>query len=244
MVAEKSYNIDNIQALTEAEAEALALEKLDIKNHNIYLVDFGGYFGYSCLVFKNGRHLYYANDYALHHSRKNRDELREWYMTRMENILFTPEELASPLKDYSDYQRRFSYLRDHYGMLEDHVSIFGRGECDTSGMYFDPVSFAYYTNREFVREHIALSERLETVKNDVRNNFEYQKSAFKYEMANHEYHINWQADFDTLGAFGDIKYHGNDPDELKQYFDELDFTDIQRKAYLAARREFLREANY
>lgn len=244
MIERKSYNIDNIHALTEIEAESLALEKLDIKGHTIYLVDFEGCFGYSCLVFKNGHHLYYANDYALHHNGKSRDELREWYMTRMENILFTQEELVSPLKDYSDYQRRCSYLRDHYGMLEDHISIFERGERDTSGMCFDRISFAYYSNSDFVREHVALAKQLETVKNDVQNNFEYQKSAFKYEMANHEYAINWQADFDTLSAFGDVQYHGDDPDELEQYFNELDFTDIQRKAYLSARREYLREANY
>ena len=43
-------------------------------------------------------------------------------------------------------------------------------------------------------------------KNNVSNNFEYQKAAFKHEMFNHEYSINWQADYDTLSAFGMIDY--------------------------------------
>lgn len=59
----KEYTIRDIQAMTEADAATIALEKLDIKGHTVYLVDFGGYFGYSCLVFKNGHHIYYANDY-------------------------------------------------------------------------------------------------------------------------------------------------------------------------------------
>lgn len=75
------------------------------------------------------------------------------------------------------------------------------------------------------------------------DNFEYWKSAFKYEMANHEYAINWQADWDTLSAFGNIQYHGHDENEVEQYFDELHFTETQRKAYWAARREYMREAN-
>lgn len=46
----KNYTIDMIQAMTETDAAAIALEKLDVKGHTVYLVDFGGYFGYSCLV--------------------------------------------------------------------------------------------------------------------------------------------------------------------------------------------------
>ena len=61
------YNIQTIEAMTETDTALMALEKLNIKGHTIYLVDFGGYFGYSCLVFLNGHHIHYANDYALHH---------------------------------------------------------------------------------------------------------------------------------------------------------------------------------
>lgn len=42
----KNYTIDMIQAMTETDAAAIALEKLDVKGHTVYLVDFGGYFGY------------------------------------------------------------------------------------------------------------------------------------------------------------------------------------------------------
>lgn len=250
----KKYTIKDIEAMTEADAAAIALETLDVKGHTVYLVDFGGYFGYSCLVFKNGHHLRHANDYELHHKWRNakQEQLREVFLQKMQSILFTPEEIAAPLKDYMDYERRFSYLRDHYGMQEDHISIFDAGGTKQevqerkekiSKMVYSPIGFAYYYNADFVREHMALFERLEAAREAMKDNFEYWKSAFRYEMANHEYAINWQADFDTLSAFGNIQYHGHDENEVEQYFDELHFTETQRKAYWAARREYMREAN-
>lgn len=49
----KDYNIDMIRELTITEVRELALETMDIKEHECFFVDFGGYFGYSVLVFKN-----------------------------------------------------------------------------------------------------------------------------------------------------------------------------------------------
>lgn len=72
MENKKDWNISNIEALTEAEAQTMALETMQIKEHNIYFVDFVNAFGYSCLVFKNHHHIYYANDYELHHTEKTR----------------------------------------------------------------------------------------------------------------------------------------------------------------------------
>lgn len=109
----KEYTIKDIEALTEAEANAMALETLFVKGHTLYLVDFGGYFGYSCLVFKNDHHIYYANDYELHHKgymmeSKTQDQLRELYLEKMARILFTPEEIVSPLKEYGGIQPKKS----------------------------------------------------------------------------------------------------------------------------------------
>jgi len=168
----KNYTIDMIQAMTETDAAAIALEKLDVKGHTVYLVDFGGYFGYSCLVFKNGHHIYYANDYELHHKwrKATQKQLREVYVEKLGNILFTLEEIASPLSDYAEYERRSRYLHNYYGMQEDNISLFDAGgtkqeveerKKKIATMIFNPVGFAYYTNADFVREHIALFQRLE-----------------------------------------------------------------------------------
>lgn len=249
----KDYTIADIEIMTEEDASAIALEKLDVKGHTIYMVDFGGYFGYSCLVFLNGHHIYHANDYAIHHAGKTQDELRALYLDKMKNILFTPEEIVSPLSGYGEYSRREYYLRNYYGMQKDHISAFWikgteqeeeeRNE-KIANMIYDPISFAYYSDEDFVREHIALFDRLQAVKNAMKDDFEYWKSAFKYEMSNHEYAINWQADYDTLRTFGSIQYRGDDENEVRQYFDELHFTETQRKAYRAARREYLQECEF
>ena len=46
------YTIYDIENLTYDNAKELAIETLNIKGHDCFLVDFGGYFGYSILVYK------------------------------------------------------------------------------------------------------------------------------------------------------------------------------------------------
>lgn len=249
----KEYTIYDIEALTETNAAALALEKLDVKGHTVYLVDFQGYFGYSCLVFKNRHHLRHANDYELHHKGKTHDQLRRLYLDKLTNTLFTPEEIIAPLSDYMDYVHRFRYLQNIYGLQEDHISIFSAGgtkqemeerKKKVAKMIYCPIGLAYYDNSDFVSGYMTLYRKLKAAQKNVGDDFEYWKSAFKYEMANHEYAINWQADFDTLSAFGNIQYHGEDDGEVTKYFDELNFSEAQRKAYWAAKSEYLRTADY
>lgn len=263
---EKEWNIDMIQALTEPEAAAMALETLTIKEHTVYLVDFGGYFGYSALVFINGHHIYYANDYALHHrftkynddgtteqAEKSMAELRAWYSKALNCKLFTDEEITGPLKNYNEYRRKREFLHNYYGMREDHVSIFGifRTEAKkeehrrkTAGMILNPVAFADYPadKRDFVEHHKELLLALEQRAVEMEESYEYLKSAFKYEMHNHEYGINWQGDWDVLSCFGEVNYR--DENGLTGYFDQLGFNDTQRRAYLDARKEYYKEANY
>lgn len=256
---EKAWKIDDIQALTEPEAAALALEALTIKEHTVYLVDFGGYFGYSALVFFGGRHIYYANDYALHHNftKYNDDgtreqikpgpaELRERYIEKIENILFTDAEISGPLADYQEFKRKSEFLHNYYGMREAGVSIFSTKAAEennekTAGMILDPVAFAYYPpdKAAFVEHHKALHEALDKLHRDGMAREDYARSAFLYEMFNHEYGINWQGDWDVLSCFGDVEYR--DDDGLPGYFDQLHFTDAQRRAYMDARRQYFKE---
>lgn len=67
MTNTKALAINDIELLTFDEAAEIALDYINIKDHDILFVDFGGYFGYSALVFKNEKHIYYANEYELHH---------------------------------------------------------------------------------------------------------------------------------------------------------------------------------
>lgn len=208
-------------------------------------------FGFSCLVFKNNHHIHYANDYQLHHETvKTKEELKQMYIKTINNILFTEEEIAKPLKDYDDYGRRSYFLHNYYGMQIDYIAIFqifNREEerkafkSQMENMTYNPVGFCYMNDMDFVRHHIELLEILERVKAEVSTNYEYLKKAFLYEMYNHEYEINWQADYDVLSVFGNIQYHHED---LNAYFEELKFNDTQRRAYMDARSQYYTENNY
>jgi hypothetical protein len=244
----KNWAISDIQSLTETEAKTLATDTETIKDHTIYFVDFGGYFGFSRLVFKNNHHIYYANDYELHHNYKphSKDELKALYIQGANNILFTEEEIAEPITDYEEYNRKSYFLHNYYGMQTDYISIFGNPkehpnfEEEIKGMTYNPVALAYMSDANFVQHHIELCDTLNNEREKMSESYEYLKSTFLYEMYNHEYGINWQADYDTLSAFYNVKYHDCD---LEAYFKELNFTDLQRKAYLDARTQYFKEAN-
>lgn len=241
--------IKQIESLTESQAKEMALEVLTIKDHQIYLVDFGGYFGYSALVFKNGKHIHYANDYALHHSGRDREWLRDWYIKTLNNKLFTDAEIGEPLKSYEEFKAKEYFLRNYYPMQTDYVSCF-RICCNEAeerdykksieGKHFNRFSFCYMDDLDFIIHQADLFMQLMNCKANVVNNYEYQKNAFKSEMYNHEYAINWEADTDTLSAFGNIPYKRGEY-TLTEIFDILKFNDIQRKAYLDAKREYYKE---
>lgn len=252
-VAGKKITIKEIETLTETEAQAAAVEVAEIKDHTIYFVDLGGNFGYSVLVFKDGHHIKYANDYALHYRDKTPEELNEQYKRSLAVKLYTDEELAEPLKSYDEYTAKQYYLQNYYGLRRDHVSIFcinpskeqqAEFERKTKTMIYDPVAFAYYDDLEFVQRHVELFAQLEERYNETATDYEYQKAAFMYELGNHEYHINnYQGDWDTLSAFGNIQWHGQGIDARVKYYKELKFNDVQIQAFEDARKEYLKQAN-
>ena len=253
----KNYNINEIQALTEVEAKTLAIETAEIKGYNIYFVNLGEYFGYSYLVFKNEHHIHYANNYQLHNEYLFKESgiegLRTRYYEEIKNKLFTEEEIKESLKSYDDYQSKSYFLMNYYPMQVDYISPYALGfnptkeeekafEKKISEMTFNKVSRSYMDDKDFIKHHYELYFDLCKQKANVKDNYDYQKSAFLYEMANHEYHINWQADYDTLSAFGKITYQPDYAEDLNKYFDELRFTETQRRAYMDARAQFLKEA--
>lgn len=236
--------IDEIRNLIEEEAKTMLIEEMEIKEHNIYFVDFDGYFGYSCLVFKNNHHIYFADDFELHHKGKAKDELKAFYIKKMNNILFTEAEITAPITEYTEYDRKRYYLNNYYGMQVDYISIFVNPKEhpnfkeEVKGMIYNPVAFAYMYDAEFVKHHKELYQKLQEQKEKAATSYEYLKNAFLREMYNHEYGINWQADYDTLSAFYNIQYHD---DDLQAYFDELNFNDTQKQAYLDARKQYYKE---
>lgn len=249
----KAHNtIDEIQSLMEADIKELEPITFEVNGHKVYMVDLEGYFGFSALVFRNGKHIYYANDYELHHKGKTHEDLIKWYLESLERKLFSDDMIAAPVSDYTEAERKEYYIRNYYPqMCDDIVSAFrictneaesAAFDKEVEGMIYNPVGFFYTNDKDFSDRVIELYKIAVASKEGSKDNYDYWFNAFKYEMFNHEYAINWDADIDTLSAFGNVSYRADIT--LSELFDQLKFTDIQRKAYRAAASYVMANSDY
>lgn len=211
----KEFNITEIENLTYTEAAKMALEKLNIKGHDCFLVDFSGYFGYSALVFKNGKHIYYANDYELHHryivEKSGREALRNYYIKEMNEKLYTDEELLEEVKTYDEYEKKSYFLRNYYIMRQDYISVFFIGsneerearqrEIEKNYPYYNSVSFCYVSDPEIINTQKKYLAILRNAYKHLQNNLEIFREMVRKELANHEACIT--CDYtDALDALG------------------------------------------
>jgi len=204
-------NIREIEALTIKEMEEMknegTAELITIKDHSCYLVDLKDYFGYSVLVFKNDRHIYYANDYQLHHGTKTIPDLKQWYVDTLNNKLFTEEELFEDVKNYYEYEQKGQYIRNYWIMQFDYISAFCIGtitkelEEAKRKMFYCPVCFCYVKDREIVEQAINFLNHIETSFAKIQNNEEVFRKMISYELGNHE--AGYTCDYtDALDALG------------------------------------------
>ena len=70
--------------------------------------------------------------------------------------------------------------------------------------------------------------------------YDWAFQAFLYEMGNHEYHINWQADYDVVNCFANVDY---DEGEECGYLPLTGWEPQTKQAYIDARREFYRQCD-
>lgn len=227
----KDYTIYDIEALTYTEASQLAEEKLTIKSHTVFLIDFKGYFGYSAVVFYGDAPIYHANDYQLHHRSMEKSELKEWYIETLNNKLFTDAEMSLPLTDYMDYKNKNYYLRNYYSQREFYISAFHifKNEAEekayhesVKSMHFNPVSYGYYKDLTFVNTMVKMSATLEKRKAEIKNSYDYWYSAFRYEFSNYECYY----------AYED-KYA-----EVAEDLTDGKLNDVQKKAFHDAKRDY------
>ena len=243
----QNYTIREIEALTEEQAAELSTEKTEIKGHSVYFGNLGECFGFSVMVFMDGKHIHYANDYQLHHSTMNEEELRQYYIDRLNDKLFTDQELLDNITSYDEYQRKNYFLQNYYPMRYESVSCFfivtpeseKAFEEKTKDMIFNPVSYSYMNDREAVKRMITLSAAIHEKWDELEKSYDYIKDAFLKELFNHEYiYNNYQGNYDVLSCFGNIEY--NDADNEEKYFVQLGFSEQQKKAYRDAKREYFR----
>ena len=211
----KEMNIKEIESLTLEEVKNNALEYMEIKEHDCFFVDFSGYFGYSILVFKNGKHIYHANDYELHHhwlmKEKGRDALREYYIKEMNGKLYTDAEMMEEPSSYDEYEKKNHFLRNYHIMRYDHESIFFIGtdaereerkkRIEKNYPYYNSISFCYVSDPEIINTQKKYLKILQNAYKHLQNNLEVFREMVRKELANHEACIT--CDYtDALDALG------------------------------------------
>ena len=208
-----NWNIDDIENITYPEVQKNALEKMTIKDHDCFFVDFDGNFGYSVLVFRNGKHIHYANDYELHHGylveEQGKEALRQYYIDSMNNKLFTDAELLQGITSYDEYKRKNYFLCNYWIMQFDSLSIFGTGDkaqkefekAKPNFPFYNPISFCYVADEGIVEKSKKFSEHLEKVYAELKTDDEAFRDMVSRELANYEACIT--CDYtDALGALG------------------------------------------
>lgn len=191
----KEFAINDIESLTFDEVIEMALEHINIKDHDIFIVDFGGYFGYSALVYKNEKHIYHANEYALHHYEKDKSALKERYIKILNNKLFTEAELMDVIKSYDDYTAKLYYLQNYWIMQFDYLSIFGIGEkaqreFDEKSKIYKyscyPYCFCNVKDENIIKRAKKFYKHLQTEFDKIKLSDEVFREMISTELANHE----------------------------------------------------------
>lgn len=183
--------IREIEKLTFAQAKSMAIENVKIKEHDCFFVELGEYFGYSVLVFKNGRHIHYANDYELHHSltvkKKGKEGLKQYYIKSLNKKLFTDSELLEPIGSYEEYNRKDYFLRNLWIMRYDYISAFDAiEESKKTHPFFNPMSFCYVANKEIIHQESKYFEHLQKEFEKLSNDLDSFRKIIATELANHE----------------------------------------------------------
>lgn len=223
-------NIYKIESLTEEQAEILALEKTVIKDHTVYFVDFGGYFGYSALVFRRNHHIYYANDYQLHHSSlKTHEELKEWYIKSLNLKLFTYEEVMGKALDYDELERKRYFTHNYFRMVYDTISPFDeKVKTRPDDMPFCWSCFCYTFDKELLELSKKMMNHLDEEEKRIDNSPEEFRKKIRYELANHE--AGYTGDYEeTLFSIG-------------MPYDKL--TDIQKQILHEEHRKLIYSSDY
>lgn len=227
-----NWNIDNIENLQEIDCILLAVDHEKIKEHDVYFVDFKGYFGYSAIVFYDGAMIRHTNLYELHyrHSFTNREELHKYYIKLLNSRLYTDAELLQPLKNYTDYQNKTKYIRDYYSCRENYISAFQiltREEEKTAykeatkNLHYNPVTFGYYESIDFCKKCVNLLMEIENQRKAMNDNLQYWKQAFYSEFFNYECQI------------------GGRYEEAAEATGITEFNEVQKQAFKEAKKEFL-----
>lgn len=190
--------IEEIEKLKVSEVKKMAEEHFVCKGYDCFIVDFKDRFGLSLLVFKGKKHIYYANDYELHHRASFiRNRLISYYKEHINSILFTEEELMGPLSNYDEYLRKERYVRSYLRQCYDSISIFefssNPKEEKVRNMkikrwytYYSSEVFSYFKDEEYILLSEKMMKHLQSSYNKLISEPERFREMIRYELYNHE----------------------------------------------------------
>lgn len=249
----------DFENMTESDAVYFSEDHQTVKDHRVYFIEAGGYFGLIALVFKRGRNIKYAADSELHHRGHSKTEVKRIILKGLERALFTDDEMlsGSAVVDYETYQAVKHYIINYYGLRYNYISAFyisnghtaeenRQREESLKGLVYNPYSFCYMSKKDAswcINAQRQMLEATEAAWSEAqREDVNKLKKAFLREMYNHEYAISWDPDRETLSAFGlPWNFKSNSVDDMLTY---LKYNDDQKRAYYEAARECLKNSNY
>lgn len=127
--------------------------------------------------------------------------------------------------------------------LENALDDMGLSLKDMKGNKIAHLGYGAYCLKRDLDSILSELHAVDDAKREFIEDYEQAYDAFMYEMGNHEYHINYEGDWDVLSCFGlndNVCEYGKDVDE---YMDAMGFSPVTKAAYHDARGDFLRMAS-
>lgn len=128
-------------------------------------------------------------------------------------------------KEYESFTKDKMFFAFTEEQFNEGMKRFGLAPDDTDKVY--QIGFGgYYILRAQAKAHNELVKRLNIEKKEHMKDFDFLKSAFHYELANHEFCITYELD-DTLDA-------------LLLTYEQVNSDPVMKKALLEAKKEYLK----
>lgn len=127
--------------------------------------------------------------------------------------------------------------------LDNALDDMGLSLEDMKGNKIVHIGFGAYCLKRDLDSILSELDKVDDMNREFIEDYEQAYDAFMYEMGNHEYHINYEGDWDVLSCFGlndNVCEYGKDVDE---YMDAMGLSPVTKAAYHDARGDFLRMAS-
>lgn len=129
--------------------------------------------------------------------------------------------------------------------LDNALDDMGLSMKDMKGNKLIRIGFGAYCLKRDIDNIMSELNAVDDAKREFIEDYEHAYDAFMYEMGNHEYHINYEGDWDVLSCFGlnDNVCEYEDGKDVDEYMDAMGLSPVTKAAYHDARGDFLRMAD-